>query len=209
MRGSIFGYVVRAYSGEPLAGATIMGSEPGSLPAMDEGNGPRPAPCITAVTDSAGRFTFDDLREGNWTLWVQGSGGEPLGEATVHVFDNALSEVTIEVGGLRRPLRRFVAMRPTIAMSLNVPGSVRGRVIRADNGRPVADAAITVVSGAGPAPDIAPVTDGAGWFVFHGLPEGDWVLRALGPSGETGEATVRVAAGSVTEAIIRVAAPGG
>jgi Carboxypeptidase regulatory-like domain len=87
-----------------------------------------------------------------------------------------------------------------------MPGSVRGRVVRADNGRPLADATIGIVRSAGPAPDIAPITNGEGWFALEGLPAGEWELSALGPGGETGSVSVRVSAGSVSDVTITVGA---
>ena len=83
-------------------------------------------------------------------------------------------------------------------------GSVRGRVVRSQDGQPMPDASITVVSGAGPAPDIAPLTNQEGAFSLDGLPPGEWVLRAIGPEGETGEATALVSAGSVADVTLYV-----
>ena len=83
-------------------------------------------------------------------------------------------------------------------------GSLRGCVVRAGSGEPLGDAAIIVVRGAGPAPDIAPLTDGAGRFEFDGLPAGQWLLRALGPGGEMGEAPVRVTANAMADVVIEV-----
>lgn len=206
MRGSLCGYVVSAGSREPVAGAPVLGSGPGSLPPLDDAwsTGSRSRPQIAGRTDSAGRFAFDELREGEWIFWTLGSGGEKLGQITVHVFENARSEVTIKVAGSPGVSQQGTPMRPPNNTERDMPGSVRGRVVRADNGKPIRDATITVVRGAGPAPDIAPLTDRGGWFALDGLPAGDWVLRALSPGGETGEVTVRVSPDSVAETIINV-----
>ena len=83
-------------------------------------------------------------------------------------------------------------------------GGVRGRVVRASDGAPLPERTVVVVRGAGPAPDIAPLTDASGRFALDGLPAGEWVLRAIGPAGETGETTLRVAADRVTETVIEV-----
>jgi len=72
-----------------------------------------------------------------------------------------------------------------------VAGSVCGYVVRADTEMPLKDASITVAGGA-VAPDIAPLTDSAGWFALDELPAGEWVLRVLGPNDETGEATIPI-----------------
>lgn len=122
----------------------------------------------------------------------------------MHVFENALSEVTIRVVGTPGASQQGPPTSPPTNTERDMPGSVRGRVVRADNGKPIREATITVVRGAGPAPDIAPLTDRGGWFALDGLPAGDWVLRALGPGGEAGEATVRVSPDSVVEAVIKV-----
>ena len=87
-------------------------------------------------------------------------------------------------------------------------GSVRGRVLRRETGEPVPDATITVVTGSGSAPDIAPVTNDAGMFSLDGLPAGEWVLRAISPAGGTGEATARVSAGAAANMTIYVSTGG-
>ncbi len=204
MRGSLRGYVVSAGSRDPVAGAPVLGSAPGSPPPLDDesSNGPLSRPHVAGRTDSAGRFAFGELREGEWILWTQGSDGERLGQTTVHVFDNALSEVTIKVAP--GASQQDSPARPPNNTERDMPGSVRGRVVRADNGKPVRDATITIIRGAGPAPDIAPLTDRGGWFALDGLPAGDWVFRAVGPGGEPGEATVEVFPDSLAEVIIKV-----
>jgi len=198
MRGSVCGYVVRADDGTPVAKTTI-----------DVVSGPGSAPAPVVVTDSDGSFALTDLSEGEWVLSARSPSG--CGQtATVHVFDNALSDVTIGVTESPRVAQR-VATGQKIKknkMERGMSGSVRGRVMRADNGKPLEDATITVVRGSGPAPDISPLTDRAGWFVLDGLLEGEWLLQALGPGGETGESTVQVSAGSVADITINVMSNG-
>jgi hypothetical protein len=80
-------------------------------------------------------------------------------------------------------------------------------VVRTDTSTPLSNATITVVQGAGPAPDIAPLTDDEGRFALDGLPAGEWVLRATGVAGETGDVSVRVAHGSIADVVIRVGPP--
>jgi uncharacterized GH25 family protein len=205
MRGSVSGYVVSAEGGEPLVCAVVDGSQLNSPRATEYewSSGETPASVVVSRTDSVGRFAFDDLPEGDWVFRTQGVAGEIIGETRVPVFDNAVSAVTIEIVGTSRPTRRGGARRGD-KMEQRLPGSVRGRVVRADSGEAVEDAMITVVRGAGPAPDMAPVTDAAGRFVFNGLPPGDWVLRALSLTGEIGEAAVRVSSNSAAEVTINV-----
>lgn len=77
----------------------------------------------------------------------------------------------------------------------------------APDSTPIPDAAITVVNGPGPAPDISPLTDRSGWFTFDGLLPGVWLLRALGPDGSSGERTARVNPGAMTEVTLTLGAP--
>lgn len=206
MRGSVRGSVVRAETGDPIVGATIVGSPSWSLPS-DEWGEPQRA-VISARTDRTGGFGFDNLLEGHWVLRTEGSRGEILGEATVHVFDNALSDVTIAVRGLPpippADIPSDIEERPTRRPPQAMPGGVRGRVVRLYNGKPVPGVTITVVSGEGTEPDVAPVTDDEGWFALDGLPAGEWLLRALGPAGETGTATVQVFDNALSDVTIEV-----
>ena len=98
MRGSVRGAVVRAENGEPVEGATIVGNRR-ELPATDE-RSPYSRTPVSAQSDSLGGFALDGLVEGDWVLRTRGSRGEIVGEATVRVFDNALSDVTIAVRGI-------------------------------------------------------------------------------------------------------------
>lgn len=199
MAGSIGGYVVRARSTEPLEGAEVF---------ILEGVGPVPEAGYL-VTDSAGWFSLQGLSPGDWSLGARGPDGGK-GEATVHVFDNALSEVTIEVADVPQTQRRSPAGRTRRSRSghgrggARLVGSIRGRVIRGGTGKPVVDATITIVRGAGPAPDIGPVTDRSGRFVLDGLVEGEWLLKALAPDGSIGTGTAHVSVGHAAEVLIEV-----
>lgn len=191
MRGSVCGYVVQADNEAPIANATI-----------NVVRGPGPVPTSIIVTNRSGWFALDDLPSGRWVLSATISAGH--GQATVYVFDNVLSDVTIEVARLPRGARRPTSAGAKNKKERNMLGSVRGRVVHADNGKPLEDATIIVVRGAGPAPDISPVTNGAGLFMLDELPEGEWLLRAFSPNGETGETTVHVSAGLVADTVIKV-----
>lgn len=215
MLGSVNGCVVRAGSRMPVAGAsiTVVG-------------GPSAMPDIALLSGADGAFVLDGLAEGRWVLQATDPSGG-TGEAAVQVFDNAASDATIEVNGLQRWISATlvglddgasdmasgqggVAMA-TAPLTANpaAAGSVRGRVVRAGSGRPVPDAAISLIAGPGPAPDIAPLTDAEGWFVLDGLAPGRWLLRVLGPYGEAGEASMLVQDHASAELVIALEEPGG
>jgi hypothetical protein len=143
------------------------------------------------------------LEAGPWLLRALGPGGES-GEAAVRVLDNALSDVTLEVEDAPHETPRPQRRGRTNKAGRRMTGTIHGRVERRGTAKPVRDAAITIVRGAGSAPDIAPLTNDEGRFMLDGLPPGEWVLRAVGPGGETGEGTVRVSADAVADLTITV-----
>ena len=83
-------------------------------------------------------------------------------------------------------------------------GSVRGRVVRADTGVPVDSATIGILRGAGPAPDIAPLSDADGRFAMDGLPPGEWVIGAIDVDGRRGSVEFRVGKCAVTDVVIEI-----
>ena len=83
-------------------------------------------------------------------------------------------------------------------------GNLRGYVVR--NHHPVANAAVTIIEGAGPHIDLAPLTDGDGWFALDDLHAGHWRLRAQAPDGATGEASVDIWDDSLSEVTIPLGA---
>jgi len=192
MRGSLCGYVVHDENERPVESAVVEAVTGGATV-------PR-----TALTDRMGWFALDGLPPGDWLLHARAPDSE-TGEANAPVFGNAFSSVTIRIGGSagdgqapdRDPLFKAWVMRMQ-------HGSLDGYVVSAETGEPVSDAAITVVSGAGPIADIAPLTNERGRFRMDDLPPGEWRLRALGPEGQAGEASVRVMSGMVVEVSIAV-----
>jgi len=201
MRGSVRGYVVSSADRNPVQDATVMAVRgPGVTGA---------SPAQLPTTDRDGSFFVDALRAGEWVLSIRGPSGNGA-MAVVHVLDNSVSDVTIEIADIRLPCAdRGITGNGSVRGTLPRPtqdntmlGSIRGYVVRDGDGTPIADAAITIVSGAGPAPDLSPLTDAEGSFSLDGLPEGRWVLRATGPAGETGETAAHVVEGAVTETTI-------
>ena len=216
MPGSLCGYVVRAGTRQPIVGAAVAGI--GQVP---RSRNRRPltsdfwvAPRVSRVTDNAGRFMFDHLQQGPWLMQVEGAYGETVGEAVVHVLNDALSEVTIEVAAAFAPASiepglsdtdwPARARPPSMPDTTTFMGSIRGQVVSA-GGSPIGDATLTVVAGAGQFADIAPVTDQNGWFALDNLPVGRWRLRAMEPGGATGEAAVEVFENALSEMTIEIA----
>src|SRR5687767_4302657 len=109
MHGRVCGYVVRAGSGKPIAGTAVVGRRSGPPSPSDDvwSDGPQRAPDNVVWTDSAGWFTFDDLRAGFWSFWAHGAPGENVGQVTVPVFDDTLNEVTFENGGVSIAAPRY------------------------------------------------------------------------------------------------------
>lgn len=81
-------------------------------------------------------------------------------------------------------------------------GSVHGRVLDRE-GRPVPGTTI-LFTGAGPFPDLAPLTGLAGDFALDGVGAGPCEVRAIGPAGESGQAMVVVRPGAVTDVRITI-----
>lgn len=198
MSGSVYGNVVLAGTGEPVAGATVVCGKGGASK-----TGRSLLPSMSALTDSAGWFRFENLAAGEWHLKTQGAGGYSPPEATVSVFDNALSETTLEVVS---PARPDLSSRPVSGFGPRPVqrGHVRGRVIDTASGAPIGYATVIVVSGPGPVPDHVFVASSAGWFELDEVPVGDWLLRARTDAGATGIATVRVVANSLSKVTIAV-----
>jgi uncharacterized GH25 family protein len=224
MLGSVNGNVMRAYDGRPIAGATIT---------VVYGAGP--VPDIAPVTDEDGYFALDGLQTGEWVLRAVGpTGGEGeakvpvfdnavsdvtillngvhrwMADALIGVTDGSADVASTRVDSTRMTTETAQhAKGPQVSSTGKTqtapPGSLQGRVLLEDTGMPLSDATVSVVRGAGPAPDIAPMTDAAGRFSFDGLTPGRWVLRALGPNGESGEAEVRVYDNESADMVIEVA----
>lgn len=204
MRGDICGCVVSAKTLLPVAQVLVMGTRTTSIGDADTVQDSADVSSVAAQTDSSGRFALEGLEAGTWMIEVS-SGSDSgdfgvRGTATVHVFENAISEVTVEVFATPRGSAR----ESIIGRRGNEFGSVHGTVVRAGDEQPVADAAVTVVSGAGRAPDVAALSEASGTFALDGLAPGNWLLRALGPRGEQGETPVQVKRASVTQTIIYV-----
>ena len=73
-----------------------------------------------------------------------------------------------------------------------VSETILGRVVHADDGSPVADASVMLVSGPEPTPDLAAVTGSDGGFAL-GVPAGGrWHLKVFDQSGLETDVSVAV-----------------
>lgn len=211
---------MRADRGAPVSGATVIVTRKSGAVATREAASHGPL-----ETNAAGWFAFDDLDEGDWAVAAFSPDGSH-GEARVPVFDNATSEVTVRLNGFQRWIATLGS--PTAAQEMadvssgdatheasvataeslgeqHMPtGGVRGRVVYASSGNPVEGAAISIVRGAGPAPDIAPLTDSDGRFALDGLPPGTWELLAVTPEGAEATAEIQVYDSAVADVRISV-----
>ncbi len=135
-----------------------------------------------ATTDRDGAYRFTDVTPGRARIIVS----HP---------DYAQSEITIEVETTGRADRAFEAP----AIDLVEPGSIRGRVVDAED-RPVLGARVAV----GVAPAYLPVgalppgvsaSDARGEFVLRGVAPGEVTIEAYAADVGRGSATVSVSAG--------------
>ncbi|MGD9754460.1 MAG: carboxypeptidase-like regulatory domain-containing protein [Acidimicrobiia bacterium] len=194
MAGSLSGYVVRAERAEASATVTIVDG-PGSF--ID----------LALVTDADGWFSLDDLAAGSWTLRATATDGA-TSQATVELWDNSLSEMTIDVAGAtsQSPDIWLVTPSPDAqdagiptedrtsydAVGWASPAIIVGQVTDSASGAPVANALVMVTDGPGPLVDMAVRTDIHGYFAVPAVEAGNWGLRAYGENGSSGEALVAV-----------------
>ncbi len=113
-KGSIVGVVVDAKSGEPLRKATV-------ILRRDQPSG------IGATTDAAGKFAFEELEPGSWTITVEKDGFIAAKDSQRRVLTVSAGESTKDV-----------------TLKLVRTGAITGRVTDAD-GDPIAGANIQVL----------------------------------------------------------------
>lgn len=70
--------------------------------------------------------------------------------------------------------------------------TIRGRVVDADDGSPIADATVIIVDGPRPVPDIAALTDESGSFALGVPVSREWSLRIFDQFGSEREIAVQV-----------------
>ncbi len=140
---------------------------------------------LRVLTDDAGWFAFRDLNAGHYRISAHGS---PAQEVLLDPF----STLTLELSAL------------SIAPAAS--GIIAGKVIAANTGFPIENASVMLISGAAPAPDIAPITNAAGEFMFAGLATGAWTLRAVSPDGLAASLRVNLSANQATRVTIAIGA---
>ncbi|MGL4230014.1 MAG: MSCRAMM family protein [Casimicrobium sp.] len=165
MNATIRGFVSRRIGGLPAAHTAVV--------LLNASNGSMPERGTTA--DQHGWFVFRDISPGSYRVAVKGGQAQD-------VRVDPMSSVTLEF------------MIDGKAPAHQVGSTIAGKVIRLDTGFPVADASVMIVSGPAPSPDIARITDASGAFSFSGLAPGEWLLRAIAPTSQSGQRSVYVAA---------------
>lgn len=137
-----------------------------------------------ATTDALGGYAFGDLAEGTYTVTAASMEHEPVALA-VMVPAGGHTERDIDLAGRCR-----------------LTGTVRA----SSDGRPVHEALVTVIDGAGSVVGAAPTTK-AGTFAFDNLPEGPYTLTAAGYAPVATQ--VHLAAGTANSTDITLTSPSG
>jgi hypothetical protein len=213
--GNLNGYVVRRERPEVDAVVTVV-------------DGPGMHIDLAPMSDADGWFALDDLAAGHWRLRANASDGA-IGEAGVDVWDNSLSEVTIELREETEPVpdifreprgkkradpngsqsskssERGSPSSARIRKHANgVTPSVVGWVTDAETGRPVEGALVVITDGPGPLPDAVVVTDLDGRFEITALEEGEWALLVRSDERASGHLVVSVVSGRPVNITIAV-----
>lgn len=186
MSGNLCGYVVR--NGTPVPDAAISVVE-----------GPGQYPDLAPLSDASGWFALDRLQPGLWRVSALAPDGGS-GEASFEIWDNSLSEVTIELGQAPQgagqgqwsafdpsnSAGQLNAQNPINATPDNQSisgdgqrsdaGRIVGRVSDIITGEPIADVHISAIEGPSSLGGETR-TDSAGGFAIADLSPGDWVLR--------------------------------
>jgi len=160
---------VKAPPGTDLAAFTVR--------ATANSSGARVAhPSLTTHPDSTGAYQFEGVAAGAYQVDVASRGGlrmdvpkKPLWETSPEPSDYVMPSCQVPAGG-----------RGVCDVAMKAGGTLRGRVVRADSGAPVAGARVDVLlpAGAGDHPERAR---------WHGLP----VWRLDGPMPDTAQDPVR------------------
>lgn len=204
MNGAVCGYVVHRQTLEAVSGARVVARLKAGVSSNAEISSEIQSLEPSAVTDAFGRFAFDHLAEARWLFSVHAPQGQVVGQATVRVFGNSMSDVTIEADDQISCDADSSNDKPEERIRMRPYGSVRGKVVHARTAQPVKDAAVFVLEAAGIAPDIASLTDANGKFFLDSLPAGEWRFGVHGPNGESGSGSIEIRDGATGEMTIQV-----
>lgn len=150
-------------------------------------------------TDDRGHFWLEGLAPGLWSVEVKDLAGVRR-RTNVVVPANATTSMEIDMSRFD-PCELSADIR---SEQSERRATVQGQVMRAATGKPVADAAVTILRASGEHPDFAPLTNSEGWFSFEGLTDGIWKFRALTPDGENGTTEIMIGDGLAVTAQIYV-----
>jgi Carboxypeptidase regulatory-like domain len=138
---------------------------------------------VLATADREGWFAFTQLPPGRYRVSTAGARSEEIAL-------DAYSTVTLELA--------------VPEYATHGEGSIVGKVIDAMTGYPIENASVMIVSGPSAAPDIAPLTNTSGGFSLSGLAAGEWLVRAIAPSGSSATQRVQVFANEVAMSTISI-----
>jgi hypothetical protein len=150
--GAVQGRVVDGLTGDPLPGTTVTALLSGSVAG-------------SAVTDSDGRFSIEDLAAGVYDFDASRSGYVPAKLFGVQV-----------VAGVTRQLQTFL-----LVVDSPSPGDIEGRVISAADASAIAGATVELREGidATEGSPVATTTTGSSGFFFFGpIPAGTYTISA-------------------------------
>ncbi len=187
MHGSIIGQVLSAASGQGLGQVSVELRRVSGSSAQDT---PEPQHLLS---DEHGWFSASHLAPGSWRLETSGS---PSAHVEVLPFATCTLTLTIKAQVNQRSLPEPGSPQT---------GAITGQVVFAASNMPIPYASVIVLWGAGPAPDIAPMTDTAGRFILDGLSPGEWAVRAISAQGASTDVRVCVSAGQHTAVRIEIA----
>ncbi|HCJ09660.1 MAG TPA: hypothetical protein DHW14_00640 [Clostridiales bacterium] len=143
--GRVSGTVTDAATGEPLAGANVRLLYRTLIPIG------------TVVTEPGGRYLFDTLQPGSYSLVFRAPGYQAR---VIGLTIRGPGQGVVVDAGLEKP-----------------PSGVKGRVVAADTGRPIPGAAVLVAL-SGSEPVVVVRADAEGYYVVTGLAPRPYLLTA-------------------------------
>lgn len=127
-----------------------------------------------AVTDSSGNYVMTGLPTGKYAVWTRAPGGSYAGEWYQNTYDfDSLTPVSVSSS----------EETPDIDFSLDIGGTISGRVTYLDNSTPVpiADVSVSALDSLTHTWMASLRTDADGYYTL-GLPAGSYIVKANAPS---------------------------